>query len=88
MFYFRFGFSESPERIGINLVNHERDWIYLTKDLGINMTLGEFDSLSRKRISRIISIQEKKLEHENEIKQKQLKEAERQAARNNAKRYK
>lgn len=43
------------------------------------MTLGEFDNLSRKRISRIITIQEKKLEHENEIKQQQLKEAERRA---------
>lgn len=44
------------------------------------MTLGEFDSLSRKRISRIIEIQEKKLERENEIKQQQFKEAERRAA--------
>ena len=45
------------------------------------MTLKEFDSLTRKRISRIIHIQEKKLEKENEIKQQQLKEAERRAAR-------
>ena len=70
MCYFGFGFSESPERVGINLINHERDWIYLTKDLGINMSLEEFDSLTRKRISRIIHIQEKKIEQENEIKKK------------------
>ena len=44
------------------------------------MSLSEFDSLSRKRISRIIMIQEKKLERENEMKQRQLKEAERAAA--------
>ena len=44
------------------------------------MSLSEFDNLSRKRISRIITIQEKKLEKENEIKQQQLKEAERRAA--------
>ena len=87
MFYFRFGFSESPDRVGINLFNHERDWIYLTKDLGIHMPLSEFDNLSRKRISRIITIQEKKLEKENEIKQQQLKEAERRAT-NNARRPK
>ena len=43
------------------------------------MSLAEFDSLTRKRISRIIHIQEKKLEKENEIKQQQLKEAERRA---------
>lgn len=81
MCYFGFGFSESPERVGINLVNHERDWIYLTKDLGINMSLEEFDSLTRKRISRIIHIQEKKIEQENEIKKKQYEEAERRARR-------
>lgn len=51
------------------------------------MPLSEFDNLSRKRISRIITIQEKKLEKENEIKQQQLKEAERRAA-NNARRTK
>ena len=83
MLYFGVGFSESPERVGINLLNHERDWIYLTKDLGINMTLKEFDSLSRKRISRIISIQEKKLEQEREIKERQFKEAEQRAKREN-----
>lgn len=44
------------------------------------MSLGEFDSLSRKRISRLIEIQEKKIERENEIKQQQLKDAERRAA--------
>lgn len=49
------------------------------------MSLGEFDSLSRKRISRIITIREKILEQENELKQKQLKEAERQARNNNKK---
>ena len=52
------------------------------------MSLEEFDSLSRKRISRIITIREKILEHENEIKQKQLKEAERQAKAANAKKAK
>ena len=83
MLSFGVGFSESPERVGINLLNHERDWIYLTKDLGINMTLKEFDSLSRKRISRIISIQEKKLEQEREIKERQFKEAEQRAKREN-----
>lgn len=44
------------------------------------MTLEEFDSLTRKRISRIIRLREKKLEKENEVKQQQLKEAERRAA--------
>lgn len=43
------------------------------------MSLAEFDSLTRKRISRIIHIQEKKLEKENEIKQQQIKDAERMA---------
>lgn len=47
------------------------------------MTLKEFDSLSRKRISRIITIMEKKIEKENEIKQKQMKEAEARAKREN-----
>ena len=47
------------------------------------MTLKEFDSLSRKRISRIISIQEKKLEQEREIKERQFKEAEQRAKREN-----
>lgn len=47
------------------------------------MTLKEFDSLSRKRISRIITVMEKKIEKENEIKQKQMKEAEARAKREN-----
>lgn len=47
------------------------------------MTLKDFDSLSRKRISRIITIMEKKIEKENEIKQKQMKEAEARAKREN-----
>lgn len=47
------------------------------------MSLKEFDSLSRKRISRIISIMEKKIERENEIKQRQMKEAEARAKREN-----
>ena len=37
--------------------------------------------LTRKRIARIIKINEKRIEEENEIKEKQLKEAERRAAR-------
>ena len=79
MFYCQLGFSESPERVGINLLNHERDWLYLVKDLGVPISLSEFDNLSRKRISRIIGIQEKRLEKEAEEKRRQLKEAERKA---------
>ena len=45
------------------------------------MSLNEFDNLSRKRISRIITIQEKRLEREAELKKQQLKEAERRANR-------
>lgn len=44
------------------------------------MTLDEFDSLTRKRISRIIRIREKKIEKENELKRQQLKDAERRSA--------
>lgn len=43
------------------------------------MSLTEFDSLSRKRISRIITIREKQLERENELREQQMKEAERKA---------
>lgn len=45
------------------------------------MSLGEFDSLSRKRISRIIHIVEQKIQYENEMKEKQYREAEAKAAR-------
>ena len=79
MLYCKSGFSESPERVGINLLNHERDWLYLVKDLGVPIPLSEFDNMSRKRISRIIAIQEKRLEKEAEEKKRQLKEAERRA---------
>ena len=81
MFYCKLGFSESPERVGVNLINHERDWLYLVKDLGVPITLTEFDNLSRKRISRLIAVQEKRLEKEAEEKKRQLKEAERKANR-------
>lgn len=61
------------------MVNHDRDWLYLTKDLGVPLPLWEYDLLSRKRISRIMKIQEKRLEQEKEMKEQQVKEAERRA---------
>lgn len=64
-------------------MNHERDWIYLTKDLGLRMTLGEFDSLSRKRISRLIKIMEAKTQREAEMREQQMKDAERKARKVN-----
>ena len=50
------------------------------------MPLWEYDRLSRKRISRIMTLQEKRLEYENKMREKQIKEAERKAraAQNNA----
>ena len=73
------GFSKSPADVGVNLINHDRDWLYLTKDLGVSIPLWEYDSLSRKRISRLITLQEKRLEYENKIKEQQYREAERKA---------
>ena len=78
---FGFGFSESPERVNVNLLRHDQDWLYLVKDLGVPLSINEFDNLSRRRISRIISIQEKRLEREAEIKKQQLREAEQKANR-------
>ena len=50
------------------------------------MPLWEYDGLSRKRISRIMALQEKRLEYENKMRERQIKEAERKAraAQNNA----
>jgi hypothetical protein len=47
------------------------------------MTLGEFDSLSRKRISRLIKIMEAKTQQEAEMREQQMKDAERKARKVN-----
>lgn len=49
------------------------------------MSLGEFDSLTRKRIFRIMKIQEKRLEREREEKERIFKESERRAKQQQAK---
>lgn len=87
MYNTRLDFSEGPDIVELNLFNHDRDWLYLAKDLGIPLSIEEFDNLSRRRIFRLTTIQERKLQemknHQDDMtkkeKAKQEAEARRQA---------
>lgn len=64
-------------------MRHDADYLALTQDLGVKMSLEEFDNLTERRIHRIMVSQDKRLKERERIMKEQKEKEARQNIRNN-----
>lgn len=62
-------------------MRHDSDYLAMTEDLGIKMTIEEYDKLSPSRIKRIIEIQQQRLEYKAKRAEEERNRQEREAIR-------
>ena len=60
-------------------MRHDSDYLAMTEDLGIKITIEEYDNLSPSRIKRLIDIQQQRLEYKAKRAEEERKRQEREA---------